>query len=40
MMMADAEKMSLADFIKKYGKENEDPWKLMNEGKESKGMPQ
>ena len=31
MMMADAEKMSLADFIKKYGKENADPWKEMNE---------
>lgn len=31
MMMADAEKMSLADFIKKYGKENADQWKEMNE---------
>ena len=40
MMMADAEKMSLADFIKKYGKENEDQWKQMNEAKEGKGkMP-
>ena len=40
MMMADAEKMSLAAFIKKYGKENEDQWRQMNEGKEGKGkMP-
>ena len=40
MMMADAEKMSLADFIKKYGIENEDQWKQMNEAKEGKGkMP-
>ena len=40
MMMADAEKMSLAAFVKKYGKENEDQWKAMNEGKEDKGkMP-
>jgi len=42
MMMADAEKMSLADFIKKYGKENEDQWRQMNETvvKEDKGkMP-
>ena len=41
MMMADAEKMSLADFIKKYGKENEDQWRQMNETvvKEGKGMP-
>tara|TARA_B100001057_G_scaffold474758_1_gene540732 strand:- start:4931 stop:6202 length:1272 start_codon:yes stop_codon:yes gene_type:complete len=40
MMMADAEKMSLAAFVKKYGKENEDQWKAMNEGKEAKGkMP-
>ena len=30
-MMADAEKMSLKDFIKKYGEENRDTWKAMNE---------
>ena len=41
MMMADAEKMSLAAFVKKYGKENEETWKAMNEStiKEGKGMP-
>ena len=30
-MMADAEKMSMQDFIKKYGEENSDTWKSMNE---------
>jgi len=30
-MMADAEKMSKADFIKKYGAENADTWANMNE---------
>ena len=42
MMMADAEKMSSAAFVKKYGKENEETWKAMNEStiKEGKGMLQ
>ena len=35
-MMADAEKMSLADFIKKHGKENADTWKSMNESSKKK----
>lgn len=36
MMMADAEKMSMKDFIKKYGEENKDTWNSMN-GKVDEG---
>jgi hypothetical protein len=35
-MMADAEKMSKADFIKKYGKENAETWSNMNESSKKK----
>jgi len=35
-MMADAEKMSKAAFIKKYGKENAETWSNMNESSKKK----
>ena len=31
MMMADAEKMTMAEFIKKYGEENKDVWNLVKD---------
>ena len=37
IMMADAEKMSMKDFIKKYGEENKDTWKAMNESSVNEG---